>query len=387
MPGPDIEPPPPAIKPPSIIIKSVVSDFRPTKMFKPSKIMSRGQDEFMRMLNIGEHVTDMKPIKLAPIRALVEKEFDKRPPIPLKSVMFKWPIIRMIFDKQGKRNKMFPMPPPPNIDPKEALPMKPPMRQDMFPPRNPKMFPPPKGGKFPPMMPSPERGYPRPPIAPPPLDRAPPSFRKDLKIMNQHQDKSHRMTSDPRNKVNLIQVFVNKPHNEASAKPEYHNTMIKKHQFSSSGGGMGGGEYQAPPHYGPMPPPGPYHGYQPHPYKPYPPPPPHMHQAPARMRPAPAAYDAPRHMIHSHDTGRYFHAHSHGHYHHAHPPLHPPVYLHRHGAPEPPMNNVRPSTSYPGVEDPEVEEIVRQVAGTTGLSSRIVTVHIYVLITKDCSHL
>jgi hypothetical protein len=58
-----------------------------------------------------------------------------------------------------------------------------------------------------------------------------PNFKKSYKMMSHHEDSRHQMSADPKNKVNLIQVFVNKPNIESNSNPIHHETSIKK-QFS-----------------------------------------------------------------------------------------------------------------------------------------------------------
>ena len=247
----------------------------------------------------------------------------------------------MIFDKRAKTNKIFPR--MKSMDAREGIPPKA-MRKEMFSTPKEMFMSMLKGRKF---TPSPDNRFPRPPA---PARREPfaPSFRKDLKVIHQHQDKSHHVTSDPKNKVNLIQVFVNKPHNEAKAEPQHHHTMIKKHQFSR--------DYQPmPPRYGPPPPP-----YHPHSYHPAP-----RYQAPV--------YGPPRHVHYAHEHedrygDRYEHIHAHG-MHHNHAPYYPPRYEQRFESnraddrrQEPP-HFYRPSTSYPRVSDPEPEVMHDQDEG------------------------
>lgn len=246
--------PEPIPEPPTFTgFNNMISNLVPGKILSLQEKMSPNQQRFIHKFikSALKHITDVKPVKIGPM--LPGLVFEKRPekagqdiPMPLRSIMFKWPILRMVFDKRNGRALPFSNLPEPREGPPVRIPVE----------------------KF--MRPGPRGFRGRGKVE---LDETPfndfrkrgrdsedwkrgrdhderkrvrdrddrfykkhskhfsPSFKKSYKMMSHHEDKRHQISSDPKNKVNLIQVFVNKPNTESHSSPTHHHTMIKK-QFS-----------------------------------------------------------------------------------------------------------------------------------------------------------
>lgn len=237
--------------------KSMISKILPSNnVVNLKEKMTPGQQKFIHKFikTALKHIGDIKPVKIAaPFLAnafssldnrIMEngKQGDTKPSVPLKSIMFKWPILKMVFDRRNKElsNRMEArrerMPPPPHRMPVIDF-----MGHDKFMPLQeqimghiPREF---RRGRdesaffreFGKRGDHDRNGKDEQFRGRKPNKHFSPSFKKSYKMMSRHEDNRHQISSDPKNKVNLIQVFVNKPSAESQSSPVHHHTVIKKH--------------------------------------------------------------------------------------------------------------------------------------------------------------